>query len=409
VLATHELPAYSPLSARHLIVAAGRRAARGGVLLDEACQLLSRGFGADDVMLVDSGRSALQLAIALSLPERGDRVVAIPAFQCFEVASAAVGTGCRIAPYDVDPETLQPRLDSLEQALADGATSIVIAPLYGLPVAWSPIETLAARHGAILVEDAAQSHGAAWAGRPVGTFGALSVLSFGRGKGWTGGGGGALLIRSTALAERARAISVAPASGRTELRTAATSFLQLLFGRPHLYGIPASVPRLGLGETRYHHPSPPAAAHPYSLALLMETRAASLREAEVRRRNAFDWSEALPPAIMSGVPRVVPEGVCGYLRYPVCLPESAVAEASADIARRAGIARSYPLTLAELPAVMPRLLAPARAYPGAHTLSRRVVTLPTHSRLTRAARDAILALATSWVRTPLRTRRETPV
>jgi dTDP-4-amino-4,6-dideoxygalactose transaminase len=407
VLASHELPAYSPLAARDLIAACGRRIARGPRVLATARTLLAGVFRADDVLLVDSGRSALQLAIDIAHPARGDRIVALPAFQCYEVASAAVGAGCRVALYDIDPGTLQPKLDSLERAFADGARCVVIAPLYGVPVDWDAVTELAARHGATVIEDAAQSHGAEWCGRPVGSFGALSVLSFGRGKGWTGGRGGALLIRSASLAARAREINLGAPAISSEIITWATTVLQLAFGRSRLYGLPASIPSLGLGETRYHDPQAPTAALPYAAALLRETSASSTQEVMARRRNARAWSESLPTDLAAGIPRVNAAGIPGYLRFPVCLRADLVAPASGAKARRAGVARSYPLTLAELPAISERLVAPRRAYAGAHTLSRRMITLPTHSRLTPAGRDAILALFSEMITTLPRTTHET--
>ena len=366
--------------------------------MERARALLARTFGADEVLLLDSGRSALQLAIGLSLPDdAGGRVVALPAFQCYEVASAAVGADCRIALYDVDPHTLEPRLDSLAHAVRAGARSIVVAPLYGFPVRWEPIAELARASGCVLIEDAAQSHGAEWNGRPLGSFGALSVLSFGRGKGWTGGGGGALLLRSAELVMRARADRRARSRRSAELRAAVTSTLQMLLGRPAVYGIPAAIPGLGLGETHYHEPAAPADALPFSAALLLETREASAREVAIRRGHAARWTATLPAEILAGAPVVPAGGVAGFLRFPVCLPAEVVPAASGARARHAGVARSYPLTLGELPAVKPRLVPSSGEWPGAHLLSRRVVTLPTHSRLTRDAHAAIVAMSHEWL------------
>ncbi len=108
--------------------------------------------------------------------------MALPAFTCYDIASAAVGAGVRVALYDVDPDTLGPDPASLERVLAAGAGAVVAGPLYGVPLEWDALRALADRHGALLIEDAAQGHGASWRGRPLGSLGDLSVLSFGRGK-----------------------------------------------------------------------------------------------------------------------------------------------------------------------------------------------------------------------------------
>src|SRR6059058_4042732 len=146
-------------------------------------------YRAQETVLLGSGTQALELAIRVATRVAAEQcAVALPAFSCYDVATAAVGARMRIALYDVDPGTLGPDLDSLAAALASGARIVVAAPLWGTPVDWGAVERCAAPFGAVVIEDAAQGHGAEWRGLPVGSFGALSVLSFGRGKGWTGAG-----------------------------------------------------------------------------------------------------------------------------------------------------------------------------------------------------------------------------
>ena len=69
----------------------------------------------------------------------------------------------------------------------------MVVHLYGVPADPEPVRAALAGAGAVLIEDAAQGAGASLRGRPLGGFGDLSVLSFGRGKGNTAGRGGALL------------------------------------------------------------------------------------------------------------------------------------------------------------------------------------------------------------------------
>src|SRR5690606_21063576 len=109
--------------------------------------------------------------------------------------------GVRVRLYDVDPATLSPDLDSLAAAIARGVDSIVVAHLYGFPVNMRGVLKLAMAAGIPVIEDAAQGAGGTLDDRLLGSFGALSVLSFGRGKGTTGGNGGALLLRDSSLAE----------------------------------------------------------------------------------------------------------------------------------------------------------------------------------------------------------------
>lgn len=396
LVARHELPVYSPLTPTSLAAALTAPIRIGPDAEARARALLLRKFGATDVALVDSGRSALQLAIQASVAKDPRRIVALPAFQCFEVASAAVGADCRIALYDVDPATLQPDLESLERALREGACAVVVAPLFGLPVNWSAITALTSRFGAAAIEDAAQGHGAEWRGRPLGSLGELSVLSFGRGKGWTGCGGGALLAR-TGSSSLSSVVLPRP-SAVAEFRLLATATMQLAFGNPALYGVPASIPSLGLGETRYRAPTPPRRAAALSIALVTETEAGSASEVQHRRRNAEYWRHALPDEYRDRVPSVLPDSTAGYLRFPMRVPAWRGLATAPESARRAGIARSYPTTLGELPAVAARLTEPTRRYPGAAALSADLVTLPTHSGLTDASRRDVVRILTSIAR-----------
>ncbi len=383
----HQLPVYSPLPAEALArsLAAGAARSAPAALRAE----LAEHYEADTVVLCGSGTQALQLALAAA----GAEEVALPAFTCYEVASAAVGAGVRVRLYDLDPETLAPDPGSLAAALRAGATVVVVAPLYGVPVPWSEVESLAAAHGALLVEDAAQGHGASWRGKPLGAVGEVSVVSFGRGKGWTGAAGGALLLRRSgtrlvAHPEVARvARTAAPGAARPTLVAAA----QWVVGRPSVYRLPLMLPGLGLGETRYHPPREPVGMPRRAAALARATRAESEAEAARRRELAAELLagvEGRPDALRIRLPA---GAVGGYLRLPVRLPRGMASFESPERALRLGVGRSYPSTLAEVPALLPRLLGGA-AVPGARQLVRELVTLPTHSRVSREERAELLRL-----------------
>jgi dTDP-4-amino-4,6-dideoxygalactose transaminase len=374
----HQLPVHSPIPPGALLAAAWRgtrRRARG--LL--AAELAAR-YPAEKVVLVGSGTQALQLALRAC----GAEEVALPAFTCYDVASAAIGAGARVRLYDVDPVTLSPDAASLESALRQGVRVVVVAPLYGVPVRWGEIEALAASYGARVIEDAAQGSGASWRGTPLGGLGTISVISFGRGKGWTGGSGGAVLLRGSAtlLPER-----VAAAGGGLRAWTGAAA--QWAVGRPAIYVLPVSLPGLGLGETRYHAPAVPAGMPAAAAALALATRAASDAEAESRRENARLLLEALSGSPAAGTIHPPAGSVAGYLRLPLRLPHGLDSFASPERALRLGVGRSYPTTLAELAPLQGSLVG-VSALPGAQQLARELVTLPTHSRLRAWERAELL-------------------
>ncbi|MBI4420550.1 MAG: DegT/DnrJ/EryC1/StrS family aminotransferase [Gemmatimonadetes bacterium] len=353
-------------------------------------------YHADSVLLTGSGEQALELGLRAAAALVGETAptVALPAFTCFDVASAAVGAGVRIALYDVEPHTLAPDLEALAGTLSRGARIVVATPLYGIPFDWHAVEDCAARFGAVVIEDAAQGHGARWWGRPLGTLGQISVLSFGRGKGWTGGRGGAVLFRRGARAPERLSEPTLSADRRIVL----TALAQWWLGRPSWYALPASLPWLGLGETTYHEPERPAGMTRAAAGLIEHTRVLAEVEEAARQANAAELLARLPANDDVQPVRCQPGGRPGYLRLPVLFSGGLAGFARRREARRLGVAASYPSTLAAIPAVRARLTPAEARWPGAETLVRDLVTLPTHSGLTAGDRAALGRLLERYAR-----------
>ena len=211
----HLLPVRSPLDFAAIRGGVRAMVSREARAVAEAAVIdgLGQSYPDADVVCVDSGTSALGLAIG-GTTTTARSPAAIPAFACYDVATAVDAADAPFVLYDLDPLTLQPDPVSLRRALERGADRIVVVHLYGVPVDLGPIEVLARTYGATIVEDAAQAVGATTQGKALGTRSPLTVLSVGRGKGVTGGRGGALLghgAPARALIECARA-TLAPAT-----------------------------------------------------------------------------------------------------------------------------------------------------------------------------------------------------
>lgn len=389
----HQLPVYSPIPPTaywHAVRGVSCRAPDPRAPLRER---LRREYRAPRVLLCGSGTTALELALHIALRRMESATpVALPSYSCFDVATAAVGADCRVTFYDLDPETLAPDLESFRLALERGARVAVISYLYGIPVDWDALARCALPYGALLIEDAAQGHGGSWRGRPLGSLGPLSVLSFGRGKGWTGGGGGALLVREPELlAVPSPALSASPspyAERSVLIRTAA----QWAIGRPALYGLPRSLPFMGLGETRYRDPAPPVEMAQASAVLLEGGRAAAREEAACRRRTAASLMRELPNGAALRPIRPARGGAPGFLRLPLRLARGLGGFTSPGDAARLGAAAGYPRLLPELPQLRERIEPADESWPGGAALVRELVTLPTHSLVTAAEQRQLLHL-----------------
>jgi dTDP-4-amino-4,6-dideoxygalactose transaminase len=380
-----QTPTYAPITLQAIWSAA---VGAGYAPAESLSGLLRSEYAADEVILCGSGTDALQVALGLVRNQTGTRpLVALPAFTCFEVAAAAVGSDVRVVLYDVDPATMAPDLDSFARAVRGGADAAVVSPLFGIPVNWQEVEAIARSHGVILLEDAAQGHGGSWHGSPLGSLGDASILSFGRGKGWSGIRGGALLLRRP-MANAGVADSLKICSLRDEATVGLSALAQWLLARPGVYRLPRSLPFLKLGETRSHDPVAARALTRTAAELVTRSRTAAAREAAVRRVNAAFYLDALEGVEHLRTYAAPPGGIAGYIRMPLSLPGGTAALGMAPAAF--GIEAGYPATLGELTQLRSSLVSSGRPWLGAEELSRNLVTLPTHSRLSRAERGRVV-------------------
>lgn len=370
-------PVWSPLTLRALL--SGFWAAwltDGSAARRKVDQLLRAAYQPRELYLLDSGTSALTIALqaAHSLTRAP---VALPAYCCYDIATAADGAATPFYLYDVDPTSLSPDLPSLRRALESGAKSVVVVHLYGVPADLAGAQALAAEFGAVVIEDAAQGSGCEWKGKPAGAHGALGVLSFGRGKGVTGGKGGALLVNDARLLDAVSAgwqAAGGPRTPRGSFEDYALLKAQWLFGRPLLYWIPASLPFLGLGETTYRAAHPVGGLSALAAGVLVRTIRLVPAEVGVRRKNASRLRAELRNVALVRTP---PDWESGWLRFPIVLQRTAK-DVLTSYHSRAGILGGYPSSLADLPGFGARRLNPEDEFPGARVLAERLATLPTH-------------------------------
>jgi perosamine synthetase len=344
---------------------------------DEIAEALCDAFSADDAVLTASGTEALTLALRASV--KPGAVVALPGYACIDIVAAAQGAGVTVALYDVDANTMSPEPESLRATVGRGVGAIVVAPLYGYPVDMRMVRSLASEAGVPLIEDAAQSAGATLDGARVGALGDLTVLSFGRGKGMTGGSGGALLFRGGRFANEARRIhdSLWPAS--RGMRDIVALSAQWVLGRPLLYSIPASIPALGLGEMIYKPPREPARMSASAVSVLPVAMRMNDAEVAARRSVAARFTDAIARSTRFSSIQPIAGAVPGYLRFAI---RDTRGDAIPD--PHLGALRGYPITLDEHAETKRVLIGGQPELPGARTLRDRLFTLPTHSMVSAA-------------------------
>ena len=151
------------------------------------------------------GTAALHLAVKLAGVKPGDTVFCTD--MTFDATVNAVMYEKAI-PVFIDTEYDTWNMDpvALEKAfeLYPETKVIVVVNLYGTPAKFDEICAIAKKHGAIIIEDAAESLGAKYKGRQTGTFGSYNVISFNGNKIITGSSGGMLLTDDISAANKAR-------------------------------------------------------------------------------------------------------------------------------------------------------------------------------------------------------------
>jgi dTDP-4-amino-4,6-dideoxygalactose transaminase len=159
-------------------------------------------IGVPHAIATSSGTTALHLALLASEVGPGDEVITVP-FTFFASASSILFTGARPVFVDVDEESFNIDVSQIEAAITPRTRAILPVSLYGRPADLPAIAEIAERRGLALIEDAAQSHGAAIGDRRSGSWG-TGCFSFYPTKNMTTGEGGMLTTSDPALADRAR-------------------------------------------------------------------------------------------------------------------------------------------------------------------------------------------------------------
>ncbi len=162
--------------------------------------------GVDHCVTLNSGTSALHLALRCLDIKPGDEVITV-AMTFIGTAWAISYVGATPVFVDIDPARRTMCPSNLEAAITLRTKAIIPVHLYGMPAEMDHIKLIAERHGLPIIEDAAQAHGARYRGKRVGQFGKIACFSFYPSKNLGAyGEGGALITNDASIAHRARSL-----------------------------------------------------------------------------------------------------------------------------------------------------------------------------------------------------------
>ncbi len=148
-----------------------------------------------------NGTVALHLVLAALGIGAGDEVI-VPSLTFVATGNAVAYTGAQPVFVDSDPVTWTIDPEEVARAITPRTRAIIAVHLYGHPADMDALRALADEHGLILIEDAAEAHGARYKGRRVGSLGDAAVFSFYGNKIITTGEGGMIVSDDADLIER---------------------------------------------------------------------------------------------------------------------------------------------------------------------------------------------------------------
>ena len=199
--------------------------------------------GTRHAVAVANGTLALVAALRVLGVGPGDEVVT-SAFTFVATLNAILECGARARFADIDPGTFNVDPQSLAEVCTDRTRVVMPVHLYGQPADMAAVSTIAERHGAAIVEDAAQAHGAAIDGRPVGGAG-VGTFSFYATKNITTGEGGMVTTDDDDVADRLRLLRNHGMRARYQYESVGTNYrltdVQAAIALPQLARLDATI------------------------------------------------------------------------------------------------------------------------------------------------------------------------
>lgn len=389
-------PAGAPLEVSQILHSLRLAFFQNGVT-EECRRALSSRLQARHVLGASSGRAALSLILKSLHRLRPARdIVILPAYTCFTVAASVVRAGLKIHPVDINPETLDFEPAQLEALPRERLLCLVTSNLFGLVNDVSKLREIARAMDAFLVDDAAQALGASRDGHPAGMLGDVGFFSFGRGKALATMEGAIMVTNCEEIASMVQSLEKdlpVPGAGHSAWLVC-QMLVYAVFLNPRLYWLPNSLPFLKLGITEFA-PDYPAFRLPrvvHGLLLQLMDRLQEMNR--IRRENAAALAAALQSSSQFTVPRPGADCQPNYVRFPLLAQDEATRDRAVNLLRAAGIGASafYPSAICDIKGIEPHMATRDYHRPQAESLSRRLLTLPTHPLVSRQDLKAMASI-----------------
>jgi dTDP-4-amino-4,6-dideoxygalactose transaminase len=303
---------------------------------------------------VNSGTSALHLALLAAGIQPGDEVITVP-FTFYATVAAIGYAGALPVFVDIDPATFNIDVSKIEATITTRTRAILLVHLYGQCADMDPILEIARRHKLVVIEDAAQAHGAEYRGRRAGGIGDIGCFSFYPTKNLGAAGEGGML--TTNNPEYARTAALLRSWGEEQRY------------RPRLKGYNYRLPAIQAAILRVKLPR----LDPWI---------------EARRAFAADYDCLLEDCCVTR-PQATPDSRHVYCLYTIRASDRDALQRGLEAA---GIqtAIHYPLPIHLMPAYADARYK-AGDFPVAEACAGTVLSLPMHSHMTASQVEQVAA------------------
>ncbi len=162
-------------------------------------------LGVKHAVAVSSGTTALHLALLAAGIGPNDEVITTP-FTFAATGNSVLHVGAKPVFIDIDNKTYNLNPENIENVITDKTKAVMPVHLYGQPAEMDTIKQIAEDHDLIVIEDAAQAHGAVYKGKKAGSLGDMGCFSFYPTKNMTTSEGGIITTENEEMAEKARVL-----------------------------------------------------------------------------------------------------------------------------------------------------------------------------------------------------------
>ncbi len=176
-----------------------------GAVVTEFEERFAEYCGTGHAVAVNSGTAALHVALFAAGVGPGDEVI-VPSFSFIATATCVSMSGAVPVFADVDGRTFNIDPDTVADLITPRTAAVIGVHLFGQPFDAGALQEICEEHGLLLIEDAAQAHGAEYRGRKTGSIGDLGCFSFYPTKNMTTGEGGMITTDDASAAEKIRRI-----------------------------------------------------------------------------------------------------------------------------------------------------------------------------------------------------------